>query len=305
MNKEILKMIKSIIKKSLYFTILLFCTFSFTAQAAIPKISTPYPEVWGYDLSEFPAVKEGLSDVASYAMSDGDIWFVATYSNIKSNSKDPLVSVKNNKYMLIKFFKGEQILLNAEEWWKLFDTTGGKKLFPGYPINKDILFSDGSSIKVHRYSPAKRRCYVPDFIINYIIKTDAQGKEKKYSILGASTQVSIWQSDRDCIVSGTSHFLYQKLHVLTEVIPLKDDTFITHSISDPNLILRFDKDFNTKFKPVTPVNIHGNEIMRNFFVIDYELIKKFVTQSLNKTGATYQNIHDELLNYFQEQYSNI
>lgn len=293
-------MSKSIIKKAICSIILLFYTFSFIAQAEILKINPPYPEVWGYDLSEIPAVKWGGADVKHFVMDDGDVWFLVDYSY----KKTALTSFRDEKYILIKFFKGEKILLNAEELNKLFEVIDKKEVFPGHPRYKDIIFSDGSKIKIHRYSPAKRRCYVPNFVVNYIIKTDALGKEERYSILGASSQVSIWESDRDCIATGTSPFLYQKLHTLTEVIPLKDDTFIVYSISDPNLILRFDKDFNTKFKPFTSLNIHGNDIMRNFFVIDYALIEKFETQALTQVGGTYQNIHDALLNYFQEQYSN-
>jgi hypothetical protein len=295
-------MLKLIIKKTSYcLVLLLFYTISFIAQAAIQN-NPPYPDVWGYDMSEFPAVKWGLADVIPYAMDDGDIWFVVTYSYKKTNPTDSLAPFTDYKYVLIKFFKGEQTILNSKERDKLFKIIDQQKLFPKHPRYKDITFSDGSKMKVHRYASAKRRCYVPDYAVNYFAKTDTQGKEKKYSILGAATQVSIWESDLDCIAAGGSPFLYQKLHTLTEIIPLKDDTFIVFATSGSNLILRFDNDFKTKFKPVTPVTIHGSDIMRNFFVIDYTLIEKFESQSLNQAGSTYQYIHDALLTYFQEQY---
>jgi hypothetical protein len=143
---------------------------------------------------------------------------------------------------------------------------------------------------------------VPDFWGNYLVKTDSNGTEKNYSILAASTQVSIHQSDLDCVAEGNSSFLYQKLHALTDIIPLKDDSFIVFSTSEPNIILRFDKDFKTKFKPITPVTMHGSDIMRNFFVIDYALIEDLYTQFTGKSTQVYQRIHDALLTHFQEQY---
>jgi hypothetical protein len=79
-------MLKLIIKKVSYcFMLLLFYTVSCIAQATIQKSLLPYSEVWGYDLSEFPAVKWGLAGVMAYAMDDGDIWFAVDYSYKKTN----------------------------------------------------------------------------------------------------------------------------------------------------------------------------------------------------------------------------
>jgi hypothetical protein len=295
-------MLKLIIKKTSYcLVLLLFFTISCITQAAIQKSYPPYPDVWGYDLSEFPAMKWGLAGVTPYAMDDGDIWFVVTYSYKKTNPMDSFAPFTDYKYVLIKFFKGEQSILNAQEREKLFKITEGKKIFLGYLHDNDIDFSDGSKLSIHQGSMTKR-CFVPDFMRNYIVKIDAQGKEKKYSILGAATQVSIHQSDVDCVAEENSPFFYQKLHTLTEFIPLKDDTFIVLSTSEPNIILRFDKDFKTKFKPATPVTIHGSDIMRNFFVIDYALIEELYAQFTGKSDQVYQRIHDALLTHFQEQY---
>lgn len=295
-------MLDSIINKTFYCIItLIFYATSFVAQAVIQKRYPPYPDIWGYDMSEFPAVKWGLADVTPFAMDDGDIWFVVTYSYKKTSPMDSLALFTDYKYVLIKFFNGEQRLLNAEERKKLLKITDGREIFFGYPNREEIVFSDGSKLSVH-HERLTKRCYVPDFWRNYIVKTNAEGKEKNYSILAASTQVSISQSDIDCIAQGTTPFLYQKLHTLTNIIPLKDDTFIVLSSTGSNLILRFDKDFKTKFKPVTLVSMHGNEVNRNFFVIDYALIEKLYAQFKGQSLQTYQSIHDALLIHFQEQY---
>ena len=297
-------MFKLIIKKIAYcLALLLFCTISDITQASIKKNYPSYPDVWGYDMSEFPAMQWGLAGITSYAMDDGDIWFVVDYSYRKTNPMDFLAPTTDDQYVLIKFFKGEQTVLNAQEREELFKITEGKEIFFGHPNRIHMTFSDGSRINVHRgYNPPKMTCYVPDFSDYYMVKIDGQGNETKHSILAAYPQVSIWESDGDCERAGVSLFLYQKLHALRDVIPLKDDTFLVLS-SGSNLILRFDKNFKTKFKPVTAVTMHGNVIMRNFFVIDYSLIEKLEAQSLNQSGSLYQNIHDALLIYFQERYS--
>lgn len=170
--------------------LLLFYTVSCIAQATIQKSLLPYSEVWGYDLSEFPAVKWGLAGVMAYAMDDGDIWFAVDYSYKKTNPMGFFSPTTDDQYVLIKVFKGEQTILNAQEREKLFEITEGKKIYSGYPHQKDIMFSDGSKLSVYHGSMTKR-CFVPDFMLDYIVKTDAQGKEKNYSILAASTQVSI------------------------------------------------------------------------------------------------------------------
>lgn len=281
--------------------ILLFSAMSSAADTSTEQIVPPYPEIWGYDMSEFPAMKWGLAGIDAYAMDDGDIWFVVDYFYRKTNPMDFLAPTADDQYALIKFFKGEIIILNWEERKKLFEITEGKNI--SYYLNRGpIQFSDGSEIKAYRYRSPKGRCHEPDFSEDYFIKNDLKGNETKYSILVAYPQVEVKKEDIDCQNLGAPLFLYQKLHSLTNVIPLKDETFLVLS-NNSNLILRFDKNFKTKFKPVTPVKIHGNEIMRNFFVIDYSLIENFEAQAIRKPGSFYQAVHDALLTYLQENYS--
>ena len=252
--------------KNLAFCLLLFSATSRGTDTSTEQIVPPYPEIWGYDMSEFPAMKWGLAGIDAYAMDDGDIWFVVDYFYRKTNPMDFLAPTADDQYALIKFFKGEISILNWEERKKLFEATEGKDL-DFYPNPVHMTFSDGSEIKVHQYSPPNMRCYTPDFSEHYLIKIDPKGNETKYSILAAYPQVSIWKDDPDCQPREVSLFFYQKLHALTNVIPLKDETFLVLS-GNSNLILRFDKNFKTKFKPSSPTKISGNMIMHNFFVID-------------------------------------
>lgn len=100
-----------------------------------------------------------------------------------------------------------------------------------------------------------------------------------------------------------AEFFYQKLYRLRNIIPLKDDTFIAFS-RNSNLIIRFNKNLETQFKPVAPVQIQGDYIMRNFFVIDYALIENLKKEYPGSPMPFYQYVHDGLLNHLHEKYRN-
>lgn len=161
-----------------------------SVMAATPKIYPPYPDVWGYDLSTFPAVKWGASSIQAYAADDGDIWFLATYSYKSNYSKDVSENNKDFRYMLIKFFRGEKIELKEKELKKFFKLVEGKRAYSLFIDGDKIIFSDNS--KLEGYSePSSPKRLSPDFYGNYFIKTDKYGKENKNSILAASPQVEI------------------------------------------------------------------------------------------------------------------
>lgn len=289
------------IKKSLsYFSIIfLLFIFSCSPQPKTNKIYPSYPDVWGYDLSEFPAMKWGLAGVEAYAMDDGDFWFLIDYSYENINPMDSMAPMKNEQYMLIKFFRGEKIKLNAQERNKLFKVTEGKKVSISL-LSQKIKFKDGSELEVHD-GLCPKLCFVPDFFLDYLIQTDAQGKTKKYSILAASPQVKVYLDEGLC-EENAAPFLYQKLHTLHHLIPLKDDTFIAFD-SGRSVILRFDKELKTNFTPVTPTVIHyGDYIKRNFFVMDYSLIESLDKKFSDEEVPLYQSIHDALLQHFHKLY---
>jgi hypothetical protein len=259
------------------------------------KYSPPYPDVWGYDLSDYPAFKQGGGIVNAYLMEDGDIWFFIDYSY---PYQDPITQQEiARKYILIKFFKGEKQLLSAEEMYKLHEQTKRKK-----SINlgaNEALFSDGSRLVLKTSGPPKL-CFIPDFGLDYFEKNTLDGKIEKYSILGAFPQVRTWYDHNYCEHQGAA-FFYQKLYLFGSLFDLNDDTFMVFSRSE-NLILRFDKNLNTQFKPVSTIRVAGSTINRNFFVIDHSLIEDLEKKYMNAKVPVYQTIHDELLKYFREKY---
>ena len=166
--------------------------------------------------------------------------------------------------------------------------------------DQEFHFSDGSKFKF-RPNPSGGKCFRPDFYEQYFLKTNPQGQEKKYTILVAEPQVDIWIDGGLSDIYG-GEFYYQKLRLFRDIVPLKDDTFIVFE-NGGSLILRFNKDFETKFQPVTPVRIQGDYIMRNFFVIDYSVVKELENKYPGKPTPFYQNLHDNLLCYFHEKYN--
>ena len=158
--------------------LLLFSAIGSATDTSIEKTYPLYPEIWGYDMSEFPAMKWGLAGIDAYSMDDGDIWLVVDYSYRQKKPMDFLAPTSDDQYALIKFFNGEIIILNLEERIKLFEITKGKEI-DFYPNPVHMTFGDGSEINVHQYSPPKMRCHMLNFSENYIVKTDPKGNETK------------------------------------------------------------------------------------------------------------------------------
>lgn len=291
---------KKNIKNRLFYPLVIVFLFIFSCSppTQTKKIYSLYPEIWGYDLSEFPAMKWGLAGVETYAMDNGDFWFFVDYFYKNTNPMEK-VSIENKQYILIKFFKGEKLKLTLQEKNKLVQVIEGKKLSLS-SLSSKIEFKDGSTLETYN-EICPKLCFVPDFFLDYLIKTDTHGKAKKYSILVASPQVDIYLDEGLC-EENAAPFLYQKLHTLHDLILLKDDTFIAFDMGS-SLILRFDKQLKTKFKPVSPTVIHYNDyISRNFFVIDYSLIENLHKKFIDEEVPLYQSIHDALLQHFHKLY---
>lgn len=264
--------------------------FSYQARVAYGPV---YPSVWGYDLCELPAMKWGGGSIQAYAMNDGDIWFLVNASYKETELMNMAPKRLDEHYILIKFFKKEQKAISENEKKQLLN----KIEIQG---SREILFKDKSKLSLYE-SSSTTSYFVPDFCRNYFVKTSPQGQSKQYSILIASPQVDIYE---DSLQNNTQYppFMYQRLHLLSTLIPLKDDTFLVFD-KNRTLILRVDKNLKTQFKPVNPVMVMSNKyIMRNFFIVDYSLISNLVTQFMKHPEPVYQGVHNALFEHFNKQY---
>jgi hypothetical protein len=290
-NKSTYK--KNLIRLFAFLFTFFICSLAIAEKNA--KAYPPYPDVWGYDISEYPAVKWGQSGKQAYRMEDGDIWFIIDYSyKIKDPLKFPY-EYYDEEYILLKFFSGEQRKINAKERTELFALTKGKDVY-----SEIVSFSDGSTLQ-WKSGLAPRLCSTLDFVRGYFLKTDLAKNEIKYSILAARPQVDMISDQATC-EEQAGHFLYQKIYPLYNLIDLGDDTFLAYT-GGSNLILRFDRNINTQFKPVTPTIVRSYDfIRRNFFVVEYQLIEEIASKTIKRNVPYYQTIHDELLLYLQKKY---
>ena len=285
--------------KVLSFFLSIFSVLSYAIELPTQKIFPPYPPVWGYDISDFPAIKDGEGGSRAYRMADGDIWFLITHSH---RYKDPMQGIlrryTDEKFILLKFFKGEKVELNLKQRNEFLERAAEWKI---PQLDSIVSFSDGGTLRVH-FFPSARLCLAPMFLISHFIKMDAHHNEKQYSILGVRPHVEILTDNSLCEVQSAP-FFYQRLYPLYLLIDLGDDTFIAYSNGSP-LMLRFDKNLHTQFKAAHPVTTsHSNIISRNFFVLDYSVIGELQNEYLRKEVPVHQRIHDELLDYLKRKYS--
>lgn len=286
---------------------LVFCT---QAECQITQVGPPYPEIWGHDLSTFPSLQSGFSEMKAFKMNDGDIWFLSTYSY---KIQDSLGMVDKNvdfKYKLIPFFKGKQKLLSEKEHERLLKRLAGKEIFLEPEKDAQLVFSDKSKLSLCTKNLNVKHS-VPDYYNYFFEKTDVNGHVRNYSVLGAAVQVEMYR-DKDAPSESTLPFFYKKLYHFKKMIPLKDDTFILVD-KNQNLILRFDACLRTKFKPVTSVEIQGDYVWQNFFIIDTSVIQKLEDNFLKDFSfyhpntrppayQLYQNVHDNLLYHLGHDY---
>lgn len=102
--------------------------------------------------------------------------------------------------------------------------------------------------------------------------------------------------------SWGGELIYQQLSTMKSIVGLKDGTFIA---SRGDLIIRFDGDFKTKFKPKQDIKIEYNEIIKgNFFVLPYEKIKELIGKVATNNDHGVQGLHDELLLYLYRREEN-
>ena len=258
---------------------------------AAEKHYPPYPDVWGYDLSDYPAMKSNQSRVDAFRMDDGDIWFVFNYE-IKADQNA-------NEYILLKFFKKEQEKLNTEQRNTLFQKISEKSISN---VKVKIAFKDGSFLeKINNSVP--KLCYTPDFLQQFFLKKESNEVNQRYSILVGLPYVNMWLDKGACEVNS-GPFFYQKLLALNEVIDLHDGTMLFYS-SRGNLIIRLDKDMKTQFKSIHKFNTqHGTLISNNFFIVNYEIIEQLKKKLQLTKGNFNQQIHDDLLLYLKDRTDN-
>lgn len=270
------------------------CIANATEESTAEKKFPPYPDVWGYDLSDIPAIQNGTGWVDAYQMPDGDVWFIIDHSfEYDKPMQQPFCDKKNQKYVLLKFFTGEKTILDRKQKFEIREMSTQKRRMVYDPIN----FSDGSTLK-HKSEYADY-CNTPYFTHEYFIKTDNKGNTEKFTFLVATPQINVVES-RACCNFKRSPYFYSKLKIMDTLIELGDDTFLLYNVNS-NVIIRLDKNLNTKFAPVNPTVIHEKIASWNFFIIKYADIAAIEKMVIDENIPYYQVVHDRLLLSLKER----
>jgi uncharacterized protein len=197
----------------------------------------PYPDVWGIELPVY-----GTSPRFDFAakMADGDCFF----SYIKERKGQLETGLETYKYAWIKYFAQENKAFEKDEYGntdkKIRDEKRQIKLDDRYTV----VFNDGSSIKYDN------RSYHPYY--RYLRKIDKNGKETACKMLlylydkPVKTSVNT-MLERNMDYDKDYYFKKVDNMEIEYLISLEDDTFLFVSHGPESVVvLRFDKDFNTK-----------------------------------------------------------
>ncbi len=175
----------------------------------------------------------------------------------------------------------------------------------------NIKFKDGTIIRTY-YDTAGKFSPMNSLVRVKLLKgipgdngilTSYSKDVEVYSVIGAMPNIfrgfdfpGGWEFPKN------SEIVYRQLYYMaTQFIKLKDETFLTFD-SGRNLIIRFDKNLKTKFKPQH--GISRTDIKRNFFVIPYSVIEGIDEKVRQENEPWTQATHDRLLQYFEEQEKN-
>lgn len=115
-------------------------------------------------------------------------------------------------------------------------------------------------------------------IDKYKIAANITPEIMRYSIIGAQGNIYRYIDQLDGLCdrggAGGGEVIYQQLYPMASVIGLEDGTFM---VSRADLIISFDGDFKTKFKPKHDVEFAYEKIIKaNFFILPYEKIQEFI-----------------------------
>jgi uncharacterized protein len=212
----------------------------------------PYPDVWSIEMLVH-GIGPGIGLLAKLA--DGD--YFISYSKEREREYGP---VKN---AWIKFFAQESKEIDNFESVKIEKKLRDEKREIEWVFLPVITFDDGSSIT---FNTGAGKCENP--YDSFLIKKDKTGKitADKYLLYLYNKPVKTyintmcernWDYDKD--------YYFKKVENITGgyLIPLEDDTFLVVTYGPESIVvLRFDKDFNTK-----------SDLMgKNIFLIDGETV---------------------------------
>ncbi len=283
-----------------------------TDIGASNKQYPPYPDIWGYDLSKYQAVKENKNLIFAYKVDNGDYWFeFRNFIKMEDSNDEHNKKVTIEKKLgLLKFFEGTVARLTDQEE-KYMSTLSGKSEV-WRDSGEKITFSNGHTIEIEYKFNRPKACDGETIREVSFIKKDEKGNELgEYSVIIATPTVSKveeWTAEGaidGCGFPSYDGYIYKQLFSLSgKMIKLEDDTFILYK-RNYNIIARFDQNFKTKFNPKVNFKTRDGRILkRNLFVIPHKVVNDIYLEVTDKKIPWIQGLHDGLMDYIIKNYNN-
>ena len=244
------------------------------AAGPVKMIIPPYPDIWGRALP-WPAENVRNSYITLYHTDSGDL--LASYVSEKKSiqRKNGTCCDTKLKHSKLLFFSG------VESTMKVYlDQRIDSSPYMHIPIK----FDDGSTI-----TPTK--AYYSSIFGPVLTKKNASGEvleQKMVLYLRDKAKDSPFSEYSESAIGMGDKFLQRVEAEYLALVKLEDETFIAYTPISGNLIIRFDKDFNTKFRN------------RHVFVVNVSEIEA-LKKEVSKTGmANYQTMDDAIANYLTQ-----
>lgn len=241
------------LKRIVIFLLVLLCSVSFSN--AEEKKYPPYPDVWGIELPVSESVTYAGIDVIK--MPDGDfmVTYISNWKELKSRKVkgfDPNKDIIRKHSGFLTFGLREVKFTPDGEYYSFMEKARKEgreiKSYPTYPI----VFSDGSTMELIDPIGSSKWSNPIDW---YLERKDKDGKvlfqKKLLYIYDKPLRAKMLMSERNFNYKGEYYQERVNWPMEMKYIPLEDDTFllvgfIEHKKPKTVVIIRFNKDLNTK-----------------------------------------------------------
>ncbi|CAI4029615.1 hypothetical protein DNFV4_00033 [Nitrospira tepida] len=256
-------------------------------EPAVTKKYPPYPEVWGYELP-WPEKNSRHSGIMIFKKDDGD--YVAMYiERIRKQRR------KNGSCCDLKYEHAGQSFFSGKKW-------DGKEVGDFTEQHREDrvpqefgkphpwILTDGS--EVQEATKGASRCL--NYLDWYLRLLDPDKKvivEKHliYLLERPIKEPVCYPSERNENLIGKQKAVTMRVQgVYPYIIPLEDGTFLLYD-QYGNIIMRFDRKFNTK----------SELLNRKVFVVDRQALETFVLERVKQRNQDYndQTLNDAVYEY--------
>ncbi|MDF3047164.1 MAG: hypothetical protein K0R73_282 [Candidatus Midichloriaceae bacterium] len=259
--------------------------FAEHSEASKKKKFPPYPDVWGYDLmDDFSDDQHSSFTVRRIGNGDYVVWY--------PSKKTP--GNTDVDYTILSYFGQEKRKFKrVQDAIKYFNTLGFKpassKARPYIVLNKDDIGGE----KIIDITMRHQRCFTSmrHLFISRLDRFD-QDYPSDYEVLPIGIATSC--DDKNVC----NHWAY---NIGRQIIKLEDDTFFLFD-SNFYLLLRFDKDFKTKFKPQHKVRLDDKrELQSNFYVLPRAKVEYFFDHVAKGDTCEYtDDMNGQFLDYLYD-----